>query len=854
MSEHDNPIDEKYWTLIWRDHGSKLEKALVKTNTIAKVQVILVALLILLFFSVPLPLPAGDGFQWMPICQWIIRIDNIWQYYRPNYRFSERIRSEFTVDEFVELSTFIYKWLGYAAGYCMLYWVLFLSPFDKMRMGNTKRYIQEIVFENPKSPATFFKKSFEDQKFRWLGFFYGWCIGFLLCSYLENDNWMNIISRQNAEWMRTLPASVNDIKIGMIPITIVMMICVNVIFGIAIGFARPKTKAGERRKFLSLVVVAAIMIATLYLVIKHAEAIQIYLDNINSYITKRELLSFIHDDEPKTTIIEYHVNYHLLLWTAAMLLSGLTGMLFPVVCTLHQNKKIRYVVNETYKDVLENFERCWQYAPNKARLEREEKLKKKIQIYSALELAIFFGLMLIMLWGVTYYLSRTPYGGYGSNETMVTIGWAFMLGLGIPWALAIFPLIHYRFEKSVLYRGKRMSYVITEDRGVGSWLRYWKVFNVFIGKPSDKERQLIIWPPVAKKRGGALDSGKVAYVRRFTPEERAKYLPLKRFVFIFCGLEALWICGLGMIQGDVIGFFTSTFTGDSRITIGTFATLYMIIAPILLAYALKILNFNNPKDLERGKKRLYSLLFIIFLAALNIGIVDLFNHHEQLDYSFVNEAGDKVSVSVPESIQFLFTNLSMTTVVSFLSAIILMTGFLTMLATLLFPLFIRLRDLYESIPDLIKILFLGSILLTVWNYMCQWWLTDPRLHWSWLYDDPEVLRDQFHPGDFLVGVGGYHYWGWLQELLFLGYFCWLLYKVTDNKWFNATLSSLLFMMFHWDNIALMIGTAVGGFLWAQWFGKRRNLFMLGLMHGYNGTLVDMLIPMSMSVGPGTRGG
>ncbi len=105
---------------------------------------------------------------------------------------------------------------------------------------------------------------------------------------------------------------------------------------------------------------------------------------------------------------------------------------------------------------------------------------------------------------------------------------------------------------------------------------------------------------------------------------------------------------------------------------------------------------------------------------------------------------------------------------------------------------------------------------------------------------------------FMGNWAGYIYWGLVQEWLFLGYWCTLLAKSLKNKYVIAFLSSLCFGVIHFPSWPLMIFTMAGGYFWAlAWIdGKRyRNLFIFGMIHGFAGTLVAKIIPITMSVGP-----
>ena len=788
MAENSNPIEDRYWKEIWttQDERGEIKKALTRENRKMKLGIIVLCAILLLFFSVPL--------VWLADINRIVTPAEFLTF--EAYRLDSDIQDAFSPLEYYVMVQFIYKWLGYGGAACLLYWMFFINPYEKLRGEDTRYYVQEIVFENPKSPGTFLKHSMDKQRYRWLGFLYMWCVGYLICTLVDASQWTWIMQHQ-FYWLNKIPT--------IVPLALIMLIFVNVIFAILFGFSRPETKSGSRKKTAALIVICACLFATIVLALLNANVVEDYVVNWNDYSIK-------YPENPLDSGPEYYINYNALFWTLGMIFSSLVALLFPICCILYQNKKFREVIDERYKDVLEHHENPWEYPKLKKRHEEEVKLKQFVRRFSAFELTFFFGLVLVALWGFYFY-----WGTQAGNQVMEYIGIG-ILAFELIWALFLSPILHYRMEKPLKYQGKSVAWVLSEDRGVGSWKKYWRLFN-FKKKYKDSE------------------------------EEQKKFRALRRFIYVVMGIMALWIAGLGMYSvGDIGGIleailgvfdigevFVESPAYQTSIT-GLYAVGYMIIAPILLIYCAKILKFNDIKDPDRGKKRIYSLIFLGFLAFMNFQIIDIFNRFGP-------------------DILYVFQNFNQNIMFVLIFSLVVGVLFEFLLITLCFPIFIRLDDLFNSIPDIISLFVFGVFFLTFWNYMCEWFLTDPRLHWSWLSgpnQEPQFLRDNFIFLEFFTGVSGYFYWGWVQELLFLGYFCWLLYKIQPNKWLNATISSLLFMMFHWDNIALMLATAAGGFAWALWWDKRRNLFVLGWTHGFNGQLVNMLIPMSMTVGPGAH--
>jgi hypothetical protein len=115
----------------------------------------------------------------------------------------------------------------------------------------------------------------------------------------------------------------------------------------------------------------------------------------------------------------------------------------------------------------------------------------------------------------------------------------------------------------------------------------------------------------------------------------------------------------------------------------------------------------------------------------------------------------------------------------------------------------------------------------------------------------EEALNKFNLAGFFSNFAYYIYWGALQEFLFLGYWCTILTKVFKNKHLVALFSSACFGFIHFPSWPLMILTMVGGYFWAIAWQRNdsRNLFVMGAIHGFAGTLVAKFIPITMSVGP-----
>ena len=762
MTSNDNPIQERYWKKIWalrngvfgeitEDQGpGDLEKTLIKVSATSRWKAAVVMGLIVAFFIL-VPYKAMLDYEAL------------------------------TYPE-----VFIYRWIGFGLAYILVYWLIFLMPFDNLpRKGNLSipEYIQEVVYENPKSPGEFISHHFEEQKYEWASFIYLWTIGYASLIFIESNNWMLIVPYQSY-WLNQLPS--------VIPIAVMLGVISTLVFAMIIGTASPTTARGKLKKTVMMITIAIVIMICFIITAKNAAIMTDFFQNWEDY-------SIYYPRDTETPALawpldEAYVNYNVFWWTIGMFLSSVIAVFFALVLNLYHNLKIRDAVEEVYHDYLEqNVESLWEYAPVGTRHDDEVKLKKKIRVISGIELTGFFSLVMFAFWGIYSY-----WGEKVGNQDMENLGIVIM-GLLLLWAMIFAPIYHYHLEKPINYREKykNLGYACFEDRGIGS-------------------------------------------PKRFFQRERHKP-EVKKILVVINILSLMGLAVLLLREQQVTVSFADMLNQPLDLVIGALSLIYSLSVPVLLIFSITVLKFDDESDPERGFKRIYSAIFIGFLFGLTLGIAGVFH-----DYGYPIE---------------LFVAGGGGSAIAFFGMLGLMLAVLGIFNIVWFPIFVRYDNLYETIPDLLQIIVAGIVVLVSWNYLCEIFL-DPLSgisHESWnLNDNPVELRENFHWGNFIENVFGYHYWGWVQELLFLSYFCWLSWKIfPENKWANAVISAILFAMFHWHNMPLMLGTAIGGFMWAIWWGEKdvngefhhRNLWMMGLMHGFNGSLVDFLIPMSMRVGP-----
>ncbi len=180
-----------------------------------------------------------------------------------------------------------------------------------------------------------------------------------------------------------------------------------------------------------------------------------------------------------------------------------------------------------------------------------------------------------------------------------------------------------------------------------------------------------------------------------------------------------------------------------------------------------------------------------------------------------------------------------------------------------FPFMLRLDNFARSLRFIAAFILGGLFFILLANLLFQC-LLEPfrdtlsswhhfRLRGEPAYDRLAILGDPFA----IFGQwSGYVTWGWVQQLIFAGYFGVLFsraFPVEKSRWelSKACLwSAAVFSLVHLPNFWLMVFTFLGGYFGMLYFLQIHNLFALGLSHGFAGSLLNKLLPINFSVGAG----
>lgn len=180
-----------------------------------------------------------------------------------------------------------------------------------------------------------------------------------------------------------------------------------------------------------------------------------------------------------------------------------------------------------------------------------------------------------------------------------------------------------------------------------------------------------------------------------------------------------------------------------------------------------------------------------------------------------------------------------------------------------FPFMLRLDNFTQCLRFIAAFLLGGLLFILVFNLFFQVVLEPYREALeSWYFirlrGEPAGERLAVLADPFAIGGqwAGYVTWGWVQQLIFAGYFGVLFsraFPVDASRWelTKACLcTAIAFCLVHLPNVWLMVFTFLGGFLGTFFFLQTHNLFALGMSHGFAGSLLNKLTPINFSVGAG----
>jgi hypothetical protein len=398
-----------------------------------------------------------------------------------------------------------------------------------------------------------------------------------------------------------------------------------------------------------------------------------------------------------------------------------------------------------------------------------------------------------------------------------------LLGIIVLWGFFLSPIYHAKNDGKFHYPTARqnIAYALFDERGLGSYKYYFK-------KVFGKRKSLVAWT--------------------------LYFLLMITAVFNFDEI------GLAMMN------WKDMFLNPAQAPKGVIVEFvgYLIDAPyetalsvVLVATAMSLVAFVaalGKKKEDFGDSGAWCVFFKVIVGLVVVGCFFWITKIPQ-----ITGAVDLLSTD------FL---LSLGMVIAFFVAATIVILFFVM------PFIIKFDNLGATRRKIVEIILMTVILLGVIVAIFYFVLPltdthDADIIYGFPWDvgktnEVKAKLDAFDLGVFMMEwCGRYIAWGGVQQFLFMSIFLTLWKKVFPRSkgYIVAVGTSCIFGVIHAIDWPLMIFTFVAGLFWAKgWHAEYydpktgrvvhgNNLFLWGLVHGFGGSLLGMLVPFSLGVGP-----
>jgi hypothetical protein len=548
-----------------------------------------------------------------------------------------------------------------------------------------------------------------------------------------------------------------------------------------------KLKKVHVNKLVLLIAGLILLVINIIVAASNARVASSFWGNANAVTTT----STSHFNSVWTTFVLYFFIYLGIAAIGIMILLGLSGLEGGYIKMLYR-RKIESLPPE---------EDNWEYNKTTKRHEEEKKCINKVRAYSAIELVVVLVAAVGGYW--TLWLADVDQWNIPELYTAMIVE----LAIVAIWALILSPFFQYKREKKFYFKDPHQNWKTLEfeERGLGSWKTYYR-------------------------------------------EDRKKHNKLMAYLIYF-NILGLW--GLAWNNGggeNIVGgvIFNALGIAETAV-VPTMIIFYLAWNILFLVYTGLITIYNNSTE---GK--IYKVLLFLVIFFFTLGTIGLLNAFET-EIMYYNWA-------------------SMDFILGMVTVVVLFGLFVFLLYFFVLPIAVRL-DNFEVVKKDIAVIMISTIVfMSIFAAFFDFFLPmadasgTPFQHGypylSGLDEDASYLWNNFAFPIYLIGWYGYVWWGFVQQFLFMSYFLRLLYRIFPKSegFLPAGFSSLIFGIIHYPDWPLMLFTGVAGLMWAYFWQKKyinkdgkevrgNNLYIWGMIHGFGGTFVSQLIPISMSVGP-----
>jgi hypothetical protein len=702
----------------------------------------------------------------------------------------------------LKLSAFIHFY--WVMQVLLLYWRFFLSPVRNHQFSSAELYMQ---YRGYLQHGPNVKAHLRDFKYQYLLFIYLLWNMMLFASILHamsDDfilNTLNNIIYDRGRYPNSLVESV-------IPALVVLGISINILGAVLAGkyqstFPEQQTRKPNRIIQQAIMVIVAVSFLMLFLVAANLGTT--YSKFWATQGNQNNWLWLFDDEDPlyhgRATIIIYYLMVYLgCTFVAFLILLGFAAF---------EMGAVRFMVDHTH-ETMEPTENNWEFRATLLRREKADKALIRARKASFVEIVTICFMMILGMW-VFLYWGGTLIANESVNNVMNIIGYA-ILGIGVLWIFFFSQLYHAKNDGTHYYPTPKhnVHYVAWDERGMGSWKHYYR--EVW-GKQKKLQAWITLW-------------------------------------ILFCMtlyiLDWKRIWGGQETKGLMIDL-TASFLDPNAVTV----------AAVIVSGALAIVGFLVAIQYRKesvGNSHFWCTLYKVLMGLMVYAHIRWVAMMPQI-VRFIDFTSSEIFIAIGVmtgiyALAALALNLLiMPFIVKFdnfavakteILVIIINTVILSFLMMLVFHAVMPMTDINGNVID--------------YGYP---WRKGPEHEVKYYYANFEIAF-------LLLEIGArYVWWGGLQQYLFMSYFLNLWRKVFPKSkgYLLACGSAIIFGVIHAIDWPLMLCTGLMGLLWAYFWQKEyydpntgkvhrgNNLLLWGLVHGFGGSLIGMVLPFSMGVGP-----
>ncbi|MBD3351944.1 MAG: hypothetical protein GF364_10710 [Candidatus Lokiarchaeota archaeon] len=687
----------------------------------------------------------------------------------------------------------------------IILWITLLSPIQHHTFRHDKYYLKYRA--NLEPGFKFFKAHLRDFKYQYLAVIYLLANAMVFCAIFDAAMLNTRILERMNEIIYDRGNYPDSLITSVLPCLVVIGVGVNVLGASLFRFYKKRDAITDKKiedpLIRNILLISVILSIILLFIIGAAVS-----DHFETFFSNSENASnflYIFDsDDPmyhgrSTTFL-----FYLVIFSGSLAL----GFLILLGITTAELALLRIIIRRN-KNNMPPPEKNWEFKPVLERREKVRNDKNNARKAALLEIIATTMAMVVGMWLGLWF---------GSDEmfdipALEYFGYA-ILGLGGLWVFFLSPVYHHLNDGRHWYpteKERNWNYAFWDERGMGSARKYY-------GHVLRKKKRLVGW---------------------------CLFWFILSMSFVFFDWEDIWK------QKDIEGIIPDLADGIFDLNYITVAVVFVMTAMVIIGFIISI-GYKQAQFKDSKFWMIFYKLFMVFILFCCFKWITTITHITSLVDVF--------------SLDFLIAVL----------VVILFFGVVSLVAVLVFfPFLIKFENLHAPKGAILMItvntLVLTAILVAVFHVVLPMTgLNGEEIAWPYPFNSG--IEEEVHllwQNDFWLGAlfdewaGRYIWWGALQQYLFMSYYLVLWQKVFPNSkgYIVSVGTSMIFGVIHAVDYPLMLFTGIAGLMWAYFWHKEyydkktgkvhrgNNLLLWGMVHGFGGSLMAIIIPFSMSVGP-----